>query len=147
VAVFRDERERRRDLPAGEAAELPWRVLDEVAVELEHGRGVVELVEERTAVNLLDRVEPVLERRDDAEVPAAAPQRPEQVLVLAVARSHSAPVGGDDLGGDEVVAGKAEAAGQVAHSAAECEPADARRRDHPGGRREPVLVRRVVEDA
>ena len=57
------------------------------------------------------------------------------------------PVGGDDLGRDEVVAREADAARQVADAAAEREPADAGRRDDAAGRREAVGVRRVVEHA
>ena len=37
-----------------------------------------------------DRVQPELERRDDAEIAAAAADRPEQVGVLRLARAHAA---------------------------------------------------------
>ena len=92
-------------------------------------------------------MQPELERRHDAEVPAAAAQRPEQILVLVLARDERLPVGRDDLGRDEVVAREADAARQVADAAAEREPADAGRRDDAAGRREAVGVRGVVEHA
>ena len=147
VTLLRDERQRRRDLPRREAAELLGRVLDEVAVEPEHGLRVLELEQDRSAVDLAHRVQPELERRDDAEVAAAAADRPEQVVVLVLAGGELRPVGGDDLRRDEVVAGQADAARQVADPAAEREAADAGRRDDPAGRRQPVLVGRVVEGA
>ena len=60
------------------------------------------------------------ERGDDAEVAAAAAQRPEQVAgaTSALARDERA-VGEDDVGREQVVDGQAEAAGQVADAAAE----------------------------
>ena len=148
VAVFGDERQRRRDLPGREAAELLGRVLDELAVEAQHVARVLDLEEHRAAVDVLDRVQAELERRDDAEVPAAAAQRPEEILVLPLrCAATRLPVGGDDLRRDEVVAREADAARQVADAAAEREPADAGRGDDASGRREAVGVRRVVEVA
>ena len=147
MALLRDERQRRRDLPRREAAELLGCVLDEVPIEPEHGLRVLELEQDRPAVDLAHRVQPELERRHDAEVAATAADRPEQVVVLVLARSELRPVGGDDLRRDEVVAGQADAARQVPDPAAECEAADAGRRDDPAGRRQPVLVGCVVEGA
>jgi len=46
-----------------------------------------------------------LEGRDDAEVAASATERPEEVLVLVVARHQRSAVGGHDFGRDQVVAG------------------------------------------
>ena len=88
-----------------------------------------------------------LERRDDAEVPAAAAERPEEIVVLCLARDERLPVGRDDLGREEVVAREAEAPRQVANAAAQREPADAGRGDDATGRRETVGARRVVEHA
>ena len=76
-----------------------------------------------------DRVRAELELRDDAEVPAAAAQRPEQLRVLVGARVHPRAVGQHHLGADEAVDGEAEAAREVADAAAEREPADAGRGD------------------
>ena len=85
------------------------------------------------------------ELRDDAEVPTAAAQRPEQVGVLLRARPHDAAVGKDDLGGDERVDREAVRAHQPADAAAEREPADAGVGDVPGRDREPVLLGRAVD--
>ena len=85
MPVLRDERQRRRDLEGREAAELLGRVGDELAVEPQHVAGVLELEEHRAAVDVLDRVQPELERGHDAEVAAAAAERPEQVRVLRLA--------------------------------------------------------------
>ena len=72
---------------------------------------------------------------------------PEQLGVLVVARVHQAPVGGDDVGGDEVVAGQPVLAHEPADAAAEREPGDPGRRDEPAGHGEPEGLRLVVEVA
>ena len=55
-----------------------------------------------------NRVQPVLERGDDAEVAAAAAQRPEQVRRSRRRwRATQLAVGGDDVGRQQVVAGQA----------------------------------------
>ena len=128
MAVLRDERQGRSDLVRREAAELLGCVGDELAVEPQQVAGLVELEEHRPAVDVLDRAHPELERRDDPEVAAAAADGPEEVGVLLVARDVEAAVGGHHVRGEEVVAGQAEAPGEVADAAAQRQPAD------PGGR-------------
>ena len=59
-----------------------------------------------------DGMQPVLERRYDAEVAAAAPQGPQQVGVLVGAGGERPAVGGDHVGGNQVVATEAVSAGQ-----------------------------------
>ena len=145
MPVFGDERQRRGDLPGREAAQLLRRVADEVAVELQHGGGVAQLVEHRAAVDLADRVQPILERRDDTEVAAAAAEGPEQLLVLPLAGGQGPAVGGDDLGREQVVAGQANAASEVADPAAEREPPNAGRGDDAASGGQSVGVGCVVE--
>jgi hypothetical protein len=62
-------------------------------------------------------------------------------------RGHHATVGGDHLGCEQVVAGQAVAAGEVADPAAQGEPADAGGRDDPAGRGQPERGGGVVEPA
>jgi hypothetical protein len=59
------------------------------------------------------------ERGDDAEIAAAAAQRPEQVAVRGRAGRDERPVGEHDVGFEQVVDGQAETPGQVADAAAE----------------------------
>ena len=59
-----------------------------------------------------------LEGGDDAEVAPAAPDAPEEVLVLCRADLAELAVGRDQIGRQEVVAGQAEATHQVAEAAA-----------------------------
>ena len=99
----------------------------------------VERVDRRTADDVANGVEPVLERRHDAEVPAAASERPEQIVVLLLAADQSFAARGDDLGGDEVVAGEATAAGKEAEASTEGEPGDTRRGDDASRRAQPEL--------
>ncbi len=129
MAVLRDERQRWGDLPGREAAELLRRVLDEVAVELQHGGGVVQFVEHRPAVDLADWMQLVLERGGNAEVAPTAANGPEQVLVRLIADAQDPAVSCNDLGREQVVTGQAKAATEVPDPAAEREPPDAGRGD------------------
>jgi hypothetical protein len=80
--------------------------------------------DQQSAVRLGQLVKPVLEARGDAEVAAAAADRPEQVgMVLAVDR-HALAIRGHDLGREQVVDGQPELADEVADPATERDPAD-----------------------
>src|SRR5207237_3062362 len=57
-----------------------------------------------------ERAELELHLRHDAEVAAAALEAPEQLLVLVLGRPDDLAVGGDDVGAEDVVGGKAELA-------------------------------------
>ena len=97
--------------------------------------------DEHPADDAGELVEPELEARHDAEVAAAAADRPEQVgLVLGVDAAQLA-VGRDDLGREQVVDRQAVLAHEVADAAAGRDPADARpsrcRRSRSPGRAPP----------
>ena len=86
-----------------------------------------------------------LKRRDDAEVPAAAAQRPEQLGICVL-------TGGDDLarrehhlGGQQVVDGHAEPAHEPAEPPAQRQAGDPGARDHAAGRRKPESGGRAVK--
>ena len=83
--------------------------------------------QDRPAEDHADRIEPVLEAGDDAEVAAAAANRPEQVGVLGLAGDQLAPVGGHDLDRDERIDREAVLADEPADAAAEGQPGDADR--------------------
>ena len=112
-------------------------------------RGLDRVQHERQPDVRPDRVEAVRERRDDAEVAAAAADRPEQVCIVAVAFAGSAdrPVGGDDLGGDEIVDGEPVLPAQPTEAARERQAGDTRLADDADRRRETVLLRGAVEVA
>src|SRR6185437_1628624 len=95
----------------------------------------------------VDVVQGELEGGDGPEVPAAPAQRPEQVLVLVLARGEDAPVGGDDLRAHQVVAREAAPAREVADASAQRETADAGGGDDAPGGGEAVCVGGVVEIA
>ena len=80
----------------------------------EHGAGV----------QLVDGIDLELDRGHDAEVAAAAAQRPEQVGVVLGVGAHEAAVGGDDLERGDGVGLQAELARQPADAAAERVPGD-----------------------
>ena len=126
VELVADDRQRRDRAEPDDGPELVGRVGYEVPIEAEDIRGVVGRPEDRTGSDgRTDRVQGESERADDAEVPAAASQRPEQVGVLVGRRSDDVALGGDHLGLDEVVDGEPVLAHKPADAAAEAEAADA----------------------
>lgn len=128
------------------APNLVRRGEDEVAPEPRHVGCHCSRVHEHAAEHdRSDRVQPEVERGDHAEVPAAAAQPPEQVSVLVVGGEDLAPLGRDDFGLDEVVAGEAELAREPAVAAAEREACDARRRHPASGDGKTVLLGGGVE--
>jgi hypothetical protein len=86
-----------------------------------------------------------LERGHDAEVAAAAPQRPQQVGVLVRAGAHQLSVGGHELGGEQVVAGEPVLALEPARAAAQREPGHAGRGDAASGGGELVGLAGAVD--
>ena len=145
VTILGDERQRRRDLERREHAHLLRRVLDVVAVELQDVLRFAQLVEHGPAVDVLDRMQLELERRDDAVVPAPAAERPEEIVVLPVGRVQLPAVRGDHVGRQQVVERQTEPSREVADPATQRQPADAGGRDDAAGGGQPEGVRRVVE--
>jgi hypothetical protein len=80
-----------------------------------------------------DRVQPVGEGGHHPKVAAPAAQRPQQLGLLLLVDGEHSPVGGHQLGGEQVVAGQAEATRQPALAAAEGEPGDPGAADPPAG--------------
>src|SRR5262249_59219753 len=86
-------------------------------------------------------------RRDDAEVAATAPKRPEQIGVLVLTRSHEAPVSEHHVGGEEVVDRQTAFPREMADAAAEDQTAGAGCRTRAGRRRKPQRMRPTVDVA
>ena len=131
-----DERDRREVLRRG------FRDRDEAREDLLRQRQ-----EQRPAEDPGDRVELEDEAGDDAEVAAAAADRPEQVGVAILAGDDDPAVGGDDLDRDEAVDRQAVLADEPADPATEREPGQAdagrvaeRRREPVGRGRDRVLA-------
>ncbi len=80
--------------------------------------------DQHAAHGRLERMQRVLEPGDDAEVPAAAADRPEQVRMMLGIDAQELAVGGHDVGGQERVDRQAVLADQIADTAAERDPAD-----------------------
>ena len=93
------------------------------------------------------RVERVLDARQDAEVPAPAPEPPEEVGVLVLARVHEAAVGRRDVHGEDVVARPPEAARGVPEASAQGEPGDSGGGDEAEDGQEAVELRLPVHVA
>ena len=118
----------------------------ELAVEAQHLGGVVERVEDRPGEHdRPDRVQAVLERRDDAEVPAAAAHAPEQIRVVVLAGGDELAVRSDEVDGEQVVDRRAVLAHQPADPAAERQAGDAGVRDDAADRGEPEELCLAVE--
>ena len=124
-------------MPAKEASELLGRLGDVLPVPLQDRRGIVEFVELRPAHDVADLVELKLEVGDDTEIAAPAAQSPEQVFVLIVTRGDLPTVCKNDIGRQQVVDGEPDAAGQVADSAAQRQPAYPSREMIPPGAAKP----------
>ena len=106
--------------------ELVGRVGDEVPVEAQDVGRVLGRPEDRSGHDSrAEWVQREPERADDAEVPAAASQRPEQVGVVVGRRPHDVACRGDHLGLDEVVDGEPVLAHEPPDAAAQAEASDA----------------------
>ena len=139
------ERRRRRDRGEGEeAVQLARGVRKEVPVGGQHLGARLDRPEGRAADDGVDLVQFEEEGGDDAEVAAAAPDRPVEVRVLVGAGTHALAARQHDLGLDQVVDRQAAFAGQVADAASEREAADAGGRDDAARGRHPVLVGRGI---
>src|SRR6185295_104389 len=90
-------------------------------------------------------MELVLKGGDHAEVAAAAPNTPEEVRMLTGVDVAELAVGGDDIGGDEVIAGQAVPARQPADAATQGETGDARVGVGTAGSGQAESLRLVVE--
>ena len=92
-----------------------------------------------------DLVQLELERRRDAEIPAAAADRPEEIGMLVGIRARDGAVGEHHLRRAQVVERHAEARHQPAEAAAERQAGDAGARDDAAGGGEAVQLRLAVE--
>ncbi len=146
VPFLRDERCGRREPDDRRCCQLAGSGRGEFPV---YGEYVVRLVGapggEATGDGGADLVQPEGEAGDDAEVAATAAQRPEQIRVLGPVRRPDPSVRGDDLDLFQVVGCPAEAARQVAESAAEGEAGDSGLGHEAEHRRQPVLLGRPVD--
>ena len=145
--VLRERVHRRHRLEADEDAQLLGRGRQEVAIGAHHGLGVRRLPEDRAGVDRADRMRLEQEARHDAEVAAAAAQRPEEVGVLALAGRDEAAIGQDDVGLEQVVDRQAVLAREVPGAAAEGEARDAGGRDDAEGHGQAERVGGVVDVA
>jgi hypothetical protein len=98
--------------------------------------------QEQAADDRVDRMKPVLQARDDAEVAAAAPQRPEQLGLGPCVHAAQPPVGGDDLRRQHAVDRQPVLADEEADAARERDAADPDRARVAEAGREPVPPRR-----
>ena len=99
----------------------------------------------RPDVDRAEGVERELELGHDAEVAAAAAQRPEQLRVAVLAGDHHAAVRGHDDRAHEVVAGEPGRAHQEPDAAAQGQAADPGIDERAAGRRQPVRRRGAVD--
>ena len=123
VYVLGQERQWRRELELDDRRELVGRGSGELAIEAQYLRGVVERVEDRPGEHdRPDRVQAVFERRDDAEVTAAAAHSPEQIGVLVLAGGDQLAIRRDEVDGEQVVDRRPVLAHQPADPASQGQP-------------------------
>ena len=152
--VARMEDDQRRELgpgavrgvhQPGEDRQVVRRVGHGVAVEAEQVGSGVDRVGDQAAGDHVDGMQAVGERGGDAEVPAAAAQRPEQVRVRGRVDLEDLAVRGHELDAQQVVGREAVLGHQPAEPAAEGEAGDAGRRDRTPGHRQAVRAGGRVE--
>ena len=148
MQVSGDVRQRGDGAEPDHAAELVGGCGGEVAVEAQHVGGVIGGPEDGSGHHgRAEGVQAEPERGDDAEVAAAAAQRPEQVGVLDRGRPDDAALSGDHLGGEQVVDGEPVLAHQPADATAEGEPGDAGVAHDAAGGGQPAGLGLVVDVA
>jgi hypothetical protein len=99
-----DDRQRGDGAEPDDGAELVGRFGDEVPVEAQHVGGVVGRPEDGSGHHgRADGVQREPERGDDPKLPPPPAQRPEQIGVFVGGRPDDAALGGDHLGGQQVV--------------------------------------------
>ena len=98
----------------------------------------------RTGVYRAHGMGPKQKARYHTEVAAPTAERPEQILILVLARSDETAVGKNDVCFYEVVDSQTVAAAQIARSATQSEASYACGRNDPGGHCETELVGRVI---
>jgi hypothetical protein len=103
--------------------------------------------EQLPAQNLADGSQAKGEGGDDADVAAAAADRPEEVRAHVGAGGHDVPLGRDDLRREEVVNGQPVLADHIADAAAGRQPSHADRMGVAGGEGETERVGRSGEIA
>ncbi len=128
-----------------EHREVVREVCDGVAVEAQELGSHPDRVDDQAPCDRRQRVEAVRQGRRDAEVPAAAPECPEEVGMRVLRHVEDLAVGRDELDRDEVVRGEPVLRHDPAEAAAEGEPGNARRRDRAARDGQPVLRDGVVE--
>ena len=142
------EGRRRRDRCEGEeAVELARGVRQEVSVGGQHLGAQLDRPEGRAADDRRDLVQPEEEGGDDAEVAAAAPDRPVEVGVLVRGGTDRLAACEHDVGLEQVVDREAALAGQMPEAATQRETTDAGGRDDPARCRQAVLVGRGIHFA
>src|SRR5689334_14434280 len=122
----------------GEALESVRRVRHQVPPRAEHGRRILEREYDRASIETLDRMDPESELHHDSEVRAAAPQGPEELRPLLLARPYDRTVCADEPCAQQVVERQAEGRRQVPDPAAERQAGDARVAERPTRHRQPV---------
>src|SRR5262245_32934023 len=148
VQMLGDGRQRWRGAKPHDRAEFVWSVAYEVAVEAKDLRGVRRVPEDGPGEGRgPDRVEAELERGDDAEIAAAASQRPEQVGVLVLGRPQPRAVGRHDVDGKQIVDCEPVLAHQPADAAAESEAGDSGVAHDSAGGGQTVRLRLAVDVA
>ena len=132
LVLGREHRDRRHGREAEPAVDVLGRLQDEVAPEAEQLGALVDRPEDRPAVDGADRVAAEQERRHDAEVAAAAADRPEEVGVLLRARRDEPAVREHHVHAEQVVDREAVLAARGSRSR---RPASGRRRRSSRGTR------------
>ena len=148
VPVLGQERQRRRLAADGPDRKLFGQARRNLAISAIEPPGLGKGMDDQPGEDLATHgMQGKLEARDNAEIPATSPDRPEQVGVLRVARTPALAVRRHHIGGYEVVERHAVFPREPAEPAAEREPGDAGRGVDASGQDEAIGGRLLVDIA
>jgi hypothetical protein len=144
-----DVRQRREAEDPANRRDLVRRRLGPFPPRVEHFRRALPGEEERARIHVRERVEPELDRGDDAEAAAAAAERPEELRLVFLVDAAQPPVGRDQLDRDDAVRREAELPPIPAQAAAQrvADHRHVRRRAVEGGEAELGRLRNDVGPA
>ena len=119
----------RNRLQPEEDVELVRRACLKVPVPAHDPGRVLQLPEDRAAIDRARRVRLEKETGDDAKISTAAAQSPEEIGVVRLVRGNKCAVRQNHIGLDQIVDGKPVLAAEIAVAATESQAGDACRRD------------------
>ena len=101
--MFGERRSWRHSEKGEEAIQIIGRRRDQIAIPFHHVGCLAQLVEHRTGIERVDRMQLERERSDDAKIAAAAAKRPEQIRIFVGVGFYKFAVRQDDISREQII--------------------------------------------